>query len=118
MRDDTPPGPPQFAIGELATRTGLSVKLIRHWSDLGIAPPAGRSASGYRRYGPEAVARLELARTLRDLGLGPTEIRGVVDREHGQPAHGVGSARTGSATPRRAPAGTYARCSTTWSGRT
>lgn len=83
MRNDTPPGPPEFTIGELAARTGLSVKLVRHWSDLGIAPPAGRSASGYRRYGPEAVARLDLARTLRDLGLGLAEIRGVLDREHG-----------------------------------
>ncbi|MFD9872351.1 TIGR03086 family metal-binding protein [Streptomyces niveus] len=83
MRNDTPPGPPEFTIGELAARTGLSVKLVRHWSDLGIAPPAGRSASGYRRYGPETVARLDLARTLRDLGLGLAEIRGVLDREHG-----------------------------------
>ncbi|MFD6992858.1 TIGR03086 family metal-binding protein [Streptomyces sp. NPDC059943] len=83
MRNDTPPEPPEFTIGELAARTGLSVKLVRHWSDLGIAPPAGRSASGYRRYGPEAVARLDLARTLRDLGLGLAEIRGVLDREHG-----------------------------------
>ncbi|WP_381800904.1 MerR family transcriptional regulator [Streptomyces niveus] len=39
MRNDTPPGPPEFTIGELAARTGLSVKLVRHWSDLGIAPP-------------------------------------------------------------------------------
>ncbi|WP_329032289.1 TIGR03086 family metal-binding protein [Streptomyces sp. NBC_01725] len=83
MRNDTPPGPPEFTIGELAARTGLPVKLVRHWSDLGIAPPAGRSAAGYRRYGPEAVARLDLARTLRDLGLGLAEIRGVLDREHG-----------------------------------
>lgn len=83
MRNDTPPEPPEFTIGELAARTGLTVKLVRHWSDLGIAPPSGRSASGYRRYGPEAVARLDLARTLRDLGLGLAEIRGVLNREHG-----------------------------------
>ncbi|GGK07095.1 hypothetical protein GCM10011583_43490 [Streptomyces camponoticapitis] len=83
MHNDTAPEPPEFSIGELAARTGLSVKLVRHWSDLGITPPAGRSASGYRRYGPEAVARLDLARTLRDLGLGLPEIRAVLDRERG-----------------------------------
>lgn len=82
-RDDTAPEPPEFGIGDLAARTGLPVKLVRHWSDLGIVPPSGRSPSGYRRYGAEAVARLELARTLRDLGLGLREIRSVLDRERG-----------------------------------
>ena len=72
-----------LSIGELATRTGLSVKLIRHWSDIGVIPPVGRTAAGYRRYDLRAVARLELARTLRELGLGMATIRGVVDRERG-----------------------------------
>ncbi len=43
--------------------------------------PAGRSPAGYRRYGDEALARLELVRTLRDLGLDLATIRRVVDRE-------------------------------------
>ncbi|MDG6108621.1 TIGR03086 family protein [Dactylosporangium aurantiacum] len=70
-----------FSIGDLAARTGLPVKVIRHWSDVGVVPPTIRTASGYRRYDAGALARLELARTLRDLGLGLTAIRGVVDRE-------------------------------------
>ncbi|MFB6437720.1 TIGR03086 family metal-binding protein [Streptomyces sp. NPDC056411] len=69
-------------IGEVAAKTGLSVKLIRHWSDTGVVPPAGRTAAGYRRYDPGSLARLELARTLRDLGLGLPAIRDVLDREH------------------------------------
>ncbi|WP_344617237.1 TIGR03086 family metal-binding protein [Dactylosporangium salmoneum] len=72
-----------LSIGELAERTGLSVKLIRHWSDVGVVPPTGRSAAGYRRYDARAVARLELARTLRDLGLGMAAIRDVLDGRHG-----------------------------------
>ncbi|GAA0711950.1 hypothetical protein GCM10010199_09770 [Dactylosporangium roseum] len=71
-----------LSIGELAARTGLSVKLIRHWSDIGVVPPASRSAAGYRRYDTRAVARLELARTLRELGLGMAAIRDVLDGEH------------------------------------
>ncbi|RCG28553.1 TIGR03086 family protein [Sphaerisporangium album] len=74
-----------LTIGELARRTGLSVKLIRHWSDLGVVPPAARTAAGYRLYDDEAVARLELARTLRELGLGMAAIRDVVTRERGLP---------------------------------
>ncbi|MFF4778500.1 TIGR03086 family metal-binding protein [Microtetraspora fusca] len=70
-----------LSIGELSERTGLSVKLIRHWSDIGVVPPAARTAAGYRRYAPEAVARLELARTLRELGLAMPVIREVVTRE-------------------------------------
>ncbi|MFK0292548.1 TIGR03086 family metal-binding protein [Streptomyces sp. NPDC090442] len=68
-------------IGEIARRTGLSVKLIRHWSDVGVVPPAGRTAAGYRVYDSASLARLELARTLRDLGLGLAQIRDVLDRE-------------------------------------
>ncbi|WP_416875215.1 TIGR03086 family metal-binding protein [Kitasatospora sp. SC0581] len=71
-----------WSIGEVARKTGLSVKLIRHWSDLGLVPPARRTAAGYRVYDAESVARLELARTLRDLGLGLPAIREVLDREH------------------------------------
>jgi uncharacterized protein (TIGR03086 family) len=68
-----------LSIGELAERTGSSVKLIRHWSDIGVVPPTDRTRAGYRRYDLGAVARLELARTLRELGLGMATIRGVLD---------------------------------------
>ncbi|MEU1745219.1 MerR family transcriptional regulator [Micromonospora arida] len=77
-------------IGDLARRTGLSVKTIRYYSDSGVVPPTDRSAAGYRRYGPTAVARLELVRTLRDLGLDLATIRRVVDHE--VPLHEVAAA--------------------------
>ncbi|MGG7568789.1 MerR family transcriptional regulator [Streptomyces sirii] len=69
------------SIGELARRTGLTVKTIRFYSDRGIVTPAERSPAGYRRYGPDAVARLALVRTLRELGVGLEAIRRVTDRE-------------------------------------
>lgn len=58
-----------MSIGELAALTGVPVKTIRYYSDLGLVPEAGRSASGYRRYDAASLARLELVRALRDLGL-------------------------------------------------
>jgi DNA-binding transcriptional MerR regulator len=70
-----------YSIGDLARRTGLTVKTIRFYSDRGIVPPIDRGPTGYRRYGIEAVARLDLVRTLRDLGLDLPTIRKVVDRE-------------------------------------
>ncbi|MFE0137875.1 MerR family transcriptional regulator [Streptomyces sp. NPDC059037] len=69
------------SIGDLARRTGLTVKTVRFYSDEGIVPPAGRSPSGYRLYGTDAVARLGLVRTLRELGVDLASIRKVVDRE-------------------------------------
>lgn len=70
-----------YSIGELARRTGLTVKTIRFYSDRGIVAPADRTHAGYRRYAPEAVTRLALVRTLRELGLGLDTIRRVVDQE-------------------------------------
>jgi DNA-binding transcriptional MerR regulator len=70
-----------LSIGELARRTGLTVKTVRFYADRGIVPPADRSPAGYRRYHPDAVARLELVRTLRELGLDLDTIRRVADRE-------------------------------------
>ncbi|WP_020120132.1 MerR family transcriptional regulator [Streptomyces canus] len=69
------------SIGDLARQTGLTVKTIRFYSDEGIVTPADRTHAGYRRYGPEAVARLAFVRTLRELGLGLAAIRQILDRE-------------------------------------
>lgn len=65
-------------IGQLARRTGLSVRTIRFWSDAGVVAPTTRSAGGYRLYDAEALARLELVRTLRDLGLDLSTVRAIV----------------------------------------
>ena len=67
-----------WTIGELARHTGLSTRTIRFWSDEGLVPPAGRTASGYRTYDAAAAARLELVRTLRELGLDLGTVRDVV----------------------------------------
>jgi DNA-binding transcriptional MerR regulator len=69
------------SIGELARRTGMTVKTVRYYSDQGIVPPTERSAAGYRLYGPDAPARLALVRTLRELGVGLAAVRRVLDRD-------------------------------------
>lgn len=72
-----------LTIGQLARRSGVPVRTIRFWSDEGVLPPADRSPAGYRRYDAVAVARLDLVRTLRDLGLGLDAVREVLDRRRG-----------------------------------
>ncbi|MEU9342098.1 MerR family transcriptional regulator [Streptomyces sp. NPDC048278] len=70
-----------LTIGELAKATGLTVRTIRYWSDEGVLTPVTRSAGGYRLYDAESFARLELIRTLRELGLGLGHVREVLSGE-------------------------------------
>lgn len=74
-------GAERYSIGDLARRTGLPVKTIRFWSDRGIVPPTDRGPAGQRRYDAAAVARLDLVRTLRELGVDLPTVRRVVTRE-------------------------------------
>jgi DNA-binding transcriptional MerR regulator len=71
---------PLLTIGQLARRTGVPVRTIRFWSDEGVLPETDRSAGNYRRYDGRAVARLDLVRTLRELGMGLDDIRLVLER--------------------------------------
>jgi DNA-binding transcriptional MerR regulator len=68
------------SIGQLARLTGLPVKTIRYYSDIGLLPST-RTASRYRRYGETALARLELIRALRDLGFDLATTRRVTERQ-------------------------------------
>ncbi|WP_433330893.1 MerR family transcriptional regulator [Spirillospora sp. CA-294931] len=70
-----------YTIGELSRRTGLAVRTIRFYSDAGVVPPTGRTEAGYRLYDLDAVARLDLVRTLRDLGVDLATVQRVLARE-------------------------------------
>jgi len=71
----------RMSIGGLARCAGVTVKTVRWYSDLGLVSPACRSAAGYRLYNTEALARLELVRTLREIGLDLATIKRVLARE-------------------------------------
>ena len=58
-----------LSIGQLARRSGVSVKTIRFYSDAGLLPPQ-RSSAGHRRYDSTDLARLTLIRNLRSLDVG------------------------------------------------
>ncbi|MFG1644394.1 MerR family transcriptional regulator [Amycolatopsis sp. NPDC049252] len=70
-----------YSIGDAARRTGLSVSAIRFYADEGVVAPTGLTEGGFRQYDVHAIARLELVRTLRDLGAGLDEIRRVLAAE-------------------------------------
>lgn len=75
-----------LTIGQLSELTGVPVRTIRFYSDSlaggrSLLEPALRSPAGYRLYDIEAAARLELIRTLRDLGVDLPTIARVLARE-------------------------------------
>lgn len=72
-------------VGELARRTGLTVRTLHHYDEIGLLKPSGRSEAGYRMYGAEDVARLHAIQALRYLGLPLAEIAPLLDGRHAKP---------------------------------
>ena len=64
-----------MTIGQVARSAGASVETIRFYEREGLLERPARSASGYRKYAPEAVARLRLIRQAKDLGFSLNEIK-------------------------------------------
>ncbi|MET8168719.1 MerR family transcriptional regulator [Streptomyces sp. NPDC005329] len=70
-----------YSIGELSRRTGLSVRTIRFYSDAKVVAPTSRTPAGYRLYDVDALLRLELVGTLRELGIDLPTVQRVLNRE-------------------------------------
>src|SRR5690606_16330808 len=68
-----------WKVGELARRTGLTVRTLHHYDRIGLLRPSARSSAGYRLYGERDVARLQQIRSLRQLGFTLEQIRGMLD---------------------------------------
>ncbi|WP_030338082.1 HEAT repeat domain-containing protein [Streptomyces sp. NRRL S-1022] len=56
-------------IGDVAKRSGVSARMLRHYESLGLVRPTGRTGSGYREYSGETVRRIFHIEVLRTLGL-------------------------------------------------
>jgi MerR family copper efflux transcriptional regulator len=61
-------------IGELAERTGLSLRTIRHYDETGLLKPSGRSDGGFRLYTADDLDRLMLIRRMKPLGFSLEEM--------------------------------------------
>lgn len=66
-------------IGEVAARTGLSLRTIRWYEEVGLLPPAERSPGGFRLYPDSTVARLQVVAQTRPLDLSLDQTREVLD---------------------------------------
>lgn len=68
-----------FTVGELAKLTGITVRTLHHYDEIGLVQPSDRSRSGYRLYGDGDVLRLQQVLLYRELGLPLDEIAAVLD---------------------------------------
>jgi DNA-binding transcriptional MerR regulator len=65
-------------IGELAQRTGKTVRAIHHYEDLGLIKPHKRSKGRFRLYAPDAVERVTWISKLNDLGMSLTQVQEIL----------------------------------------
>jgi len=66
---------PNLSIGQLARRAGVAIDTVRYYERNQLLFPAGRLASGYRRYGDTEVKRLRFIRRAKALGFTLADVR-------------------------------------------
>lgn len=65
-------------IGDVAERTGLSLRTIRHYEEVGVLDEAERSPGGFRLYGEDAVERLLLVKQMKPLDFTLDEMKDLI----------------------------------------
>lgn len=66
-------------IGEVASRSGVSARMLRHYEAIGLVTPGGRSSAGYREYDADDIVRIFHVESLRALGLSLREVGQALD---------------------------------------
>ncbi|MBB6669875.1 MerR family transcriptional regulator [Cohnella nanjingensis] len=78
-------GQTQWKVGELAKLTGLTVRTLRFYDQIGLLSPTGYSDGGYRLYEEPDLSRLQQVLALKELGLQLDEIKSVLADPHYNP---------------------------------
>ncbi|WP_331772096.1 MerR family DNA-binding transcriptional regulator (plasmid) [Embleya sp. NBC_00888] len=73
-------------IGDVARRSGVSARMLRHYESLGLLRPTGRTEGGYREYSGEDIRRIFHIESLRSLGLSLREVGSALDDPGFKPA--------------------------------
>jgi DNA-binding transcriptional MerR regulator len=77
--------PRTWKIGAVADATGLSVRALHHYDELGLLRPSGRTGAGHRVYDENDLRRLQQIVALRDLGMRLDDIRAALERDRDDP---------------------------------
>lgn len=70
----------RWTIGELARASGVTVRTLHHYDEIGLLTASERTPAGHRRYTPRDLRRLYRVRALRTLGLSLEEIADLLAR--------------------------------------
>ena len=76
-------------IGELAQRTGVTIRTLHYYDEIGLLSPSLHSASGHRIYGVREITRLQQIRSLQQLGFGLKEIQTMLAAKSHSPVRVV-----------------------------
>lgn len=71
--------PSAMHIGEVAARTELSLRSLRHWEEVGLLHPSGRTDGGFRLYTEDDVEKILVIRRMKPLGFSLEAMRAVMD---------------------------------------
>jgi MerR family transcriptional regulator, thiopeptide resistance regulator len=77
-------------VGELARRTGLTIRTLHHYDEIGLLKPSHHTESGHRLYAACDVSRLQQVISLRQLGFSLEEVRDCLDRPGFSPLEVLG----------------------------
>ena len=68
-------------VGEVAQRTGITIRTLHHYDELGLLTPSHRSKSGYRLYALDDLMRLQQIKSLQQFGFSLQDIGGLADQD-------------------------------------
>lgn len=66
---------PLLLIGQVATQSGISIKTIRYYEELGLICAKDRTEGGFRQFSPDVTTRLAFIKRAQNLGLSLSEIK-------------------------------------------
>lgn len=69
----------EYSVGEAAEIVGVTVRLLHHYDEIGLASPSGRTSSGHRRYNDADIAHLRQTLTYRALGFSLGEVAAILE---------------------------------------
>lgn len=68
-------------VGELANRTGITVRTLHHYDEIGLLTPSHHSGAGHRLYTEDDIKRLQQIVSLKQIGLSLSEIKDCIEDE-------------------------------------
>lgn len=77
---------PLWRVGDVARRTGLSIRTLHYYDEIGLLSPSHRSGARYLLYTAEDIARLQIIRSLQQMGFALGNIRSRLDCSDLSPA--------------------------------